>query len=1097
MSDKFSIIPFRKLFKLIIHQLDNKRFYFGIPEEMFFKPDNDPFRISHFGTHLETPLGVAAGPHSQMAQNIVAAWLCGARYIELKTIQTLDEIKVSKPCIDMQDEGYNCEWSQELKIQESFDQYLNAWILIHILKDKLGHKNSQGFGTIFNMSLGYDLKGIMQENVQWFFNRMRDCSIDKTAKIKEIEDIYPRINEISIPDQISHNVTLSTMHGCPPDEIEKIGLYLLEKKKLHTVIKLNPTLLGRQKLNEIILKSGFNTTVPDTAFVDDLKYPDAIKIINSLQNSATRTGLHFGLKLSNTLESLNNKKIFSAEEKTMYMSGRALHPIAINLAARLQNDFDGALKISFSAGVNAFNLGKVIQCGLSPVTVCSDILKPGGYGLLKQYLQNLKKEMEAAGSQSISGFIRKAKPEGSENQIALANLKTYAGQVQEEKDYKMLELHQPNIKTDRHLGLFDCIKAPCTETCPTHQDIPDYLYYTAKGDFLNAFKTIMRTNPFPNTTGMICDHLCETKCTRINYDSSLLIREIKRFVAEEQEDIHENNEPLRNNLRVAVIGGGPSGLSCAYFLAHAGFFVEIFEMKNQPGGMVSGAIPSFRLTDEAFRKDVDRIVKPGVKINYLDKIDREKFGKIKQNFPYIYISTGAQLSRIPEFININAKGVLDPLQFLYDVKTGRTTKLGKNVAIIGGGNTAMDVARTAWRLVGEDGNVTIIYRRTIKEMPADSGEIKAVINEGIEILELVLPNRVNTLNNTIKSLTCIRMKLDEQDPSGRPKPIEVEGSEFDLEFDCIIPAIGQDLAIDFIDKELLESRPGIYETKIPNIFIGGDALRGASTAINAIGDGRKAAQKIIEKAQIDFRLTLPDERQQQDIRSHMAKRMVKFPSVWQSEVSTANQKNFDLVTKPLTENDAITEASRCLACDEVCNICITVCPNLANFSYSVKPGDMILEKVILKDGKTDIVHDREFSISQTYQILHIADWCNECGNCTTFCPTSGAPYLDKPHLYLDREVFETKGDGYYFDPGKSELMLKEHGSIYSLILHKNEYLYQKNNSFLRIEKENFKIIDFEINGTDTEIVLSKAAEMKYVFEGALDFFGSIMNNKQI
>jgi len=1088
MSDKFSIIPFRELFKLVINQLDNRRFYFGIPEEMFFKPDDDPFRINRFGTDLETPLGVAAGPHTQMAQNIIAAWLCGARYIELKTIQTLDELKISKPCIDMQDEGYNCEWSQELRINESFDQYLNAWILIHILKDKFGYNAEIGTGTIFNMSVGYDLKGIKQENVQWFFSRMKDCRREKAAKIKEIEDLCPRIREIIIPDQISDNVTLSTMHGCPPEEIEKIGLYLLEEKKLHTIIKLNPTLLGKQKLNEIILNSGFNVSVPDIAYEHDLKYPDAIKIINSLKNSAAKAGLHFGLKLTNTLECKNNKKIFPGSEKTMYLSGRALHPVAINLAAKLQSDFEGQLEISFSAGVNAFNFSKVIRSGLSPVTVCSDILKPGGYGLLKQYLQNLKTEIEAAGTNSISGFILKTGSEGSEKQMAMANLNAYTEQVLDDKEYKMVELRQPDIKTERKLGVFDCIKAPCSETCPTNQDIPDYIYYTAKGDLSNAFKTIIRTNPFPNTTGMICDHLCQTKCTRISYDSSLMIREIKRFVAENHDYDQVNDKPALTNLQAAIIGAGPSGLSCAYFLALAGFSVVVFELKDQPGGMVAGAIPSFRLTEEAFRKDLERIEKAGVKISYADKIDKEKFERIKHEFHYIYISTGAQTERMPELTNINSKGVIEPLQFLFNVKSGRKTAPGKNIAIIGGGNTAMDVARTSWRLVGKEGKVTILYRRTINEMPADIGEIKAVLDEGIEIKELVLPKKINTENNAVKSVTCVRMKLDEKDHSGRPEPIELEGSEFDIEFDCIIPAIGQDLAIDFTDIETLDSQPGIYETKTQNIFIGGDAMRGASTAINAIGDGRKAAQRIIEKAKIDFQVSLPVERPKQDYRSLMVKRMHKNQAVNQNEISIAYRRNFNLVTLPLAENDAIKEASRCLACDEVCNICVTVCPNLANFSYTIEPKNLHLQKVIIKDGKRNIVPGQSYNVIQPLQILHIADWCNECGNCTTFCPSSGTPYLNKPHLYLQKESFETNDDGYYFDSEKSALLLKEPESNHSLIIHQNEYIYKKNNSFLRIDKENFMITDFEINNDFTELGLNKAVEMKYILEGVLEFY---------
>ncbi|MCD4684044.1 MAG: hypothetical protein K8R86_12235, partial [Bacteroidales bacterium] len=216
MTDRFSIISFRQLAQLILDQIENKSQFFGIPQEVFFKPgENDPFRLIRYKQLLETPIGVAAGPHTQLAQNIVAAWLCGARYIELKTIQTLDELEVSKPCIDMQDEGYNCELSQELKIQESYDQYLNAWIMIHILKHKFGWDGKE-LGTIFNMSVGYDLKGILKENVQWFFEKMGNCAIEKENKINEIKDLYPQINDIQIPDCISNNVTLSTMHGCPP-----------------------------------------------------------------------------------------------------------------------------------------------------------------------------------------------------------------------------------------------------------------------------------------------------------------------------------------------------------------------------------------------------------------------------------------------------------------------------------------------------------------------------------------------------------------------------------------------------------------------------------------------------------------------------------------------------------------------------------------------------------------------------------------------------------------------------------------------------------------------------------------------------------------
>ncbi|MGD8306347.1 MAG: putative selenate reductase subunit YgfK, partial [Ignavibacteria bacterium] len=391
MSDRFYRIPIQRLYNWIINEEKEGRI-FGLYKEFFYTPKkDDPFRIKRFGRLLETPIGVAAGPQSQLAQNIIASWLCGARFIELKTVQTLDEIEVTKPCIDMEDEGYNCEWSQELKVHDSFDEYLNAWIIIHLLKHKFGWDTKEA-GFIFNLSVGYDLAGILKPNVQWFFDKMNDCRKEKDEKIVTLEKLYPPINEINIPDQISDNITLSTMHGCPSDEIEKIGKYLIEERKLHTAIKLNPTLLGPESVRNILNeKLGYEITVPDEAFEHDLKYEDAVSMITSLRKSASENGVDFALKLTNTLESLNSTNWLPKNEKMVYTSGRALHPISINLAAKLQNDFNGELDLSFCAGVDVFNVSDTIRCGLSPVTVCSDLLKPGGYLRLTQYLEEIEK----------------------------------------------------------------------------------------------------------------------------------------------------------------------------------------------------------------------------------------------------------------------------------------------------------------------------------------------------------------------------------------------------------------------------------------------------------------------------------------------------------------------------------------------------------------------------------------------------------------------------------------------------------------------------------------------------------------------------------
>ena len=1076
MSDKFSIIPLRQLLQIILSQIDKHKSFFGIQEELFFKPKNtDTFRLNLFGQSLETPIGVAAGPHSQLTQNIVAAWLCGARFIELKTIQTLDELEISKPCIDIQDEGYNCEWSQELKIEQSFDQYLNAWIIIHILKDKLKIGNKNEAGVIFNMSVGYDYAGILNKNIQWFFDKMNDSSVDLKQKIEEIKNIYPNVVNLNINPQISNNVTLSTMHGCPPEEIEQIGTYLITEKKLHTAIKLNPTLLGKEELQKIIFNSGFETTVPDIAFEHDLKYKDAVGIIKRLKQKAEENNLYFSLKLTNTLESLNYKDIFPYGEKMMYASGRILHPISINLAKKLQNEFSGKLNISFSGGADAFNISNIISSGLFPVTVCTDILKPGGYGKLNQYIEKLRSEF------SINNNLY-----GNNN---LENLNQYANNVLTDKRYKKILLRDKSIKTNKQLNSFDCISAPCIDTCPTQQNIPDYMYHTANGDFEKAFDVIMQTNPFPNTTGMVCDHLCQTKCTRINYDSPLLIREIKRFIAENaanSKTLQTNNFISEKVFKVGIIGAGPSGLSCAWFLKAAGFEVDVYEAKQKSGGMISGAIPSFRITNEAIDIDIERIEKAGVKIHFGVKINKENFDLLRKKCDFLYIAAGAQKVKEVFIEGQNAEGVLNPLDFLFQVKKEKSAKIGQNILILGGGNTAIDAARTAKRLISKNGNVQIIYRRTIKQMPADFNEIISVLDEKVKIMELVSPVKINSKNGKVISLSCVKMKLGEKDESGRVRPVTIPNSEFEIEADTIIPAFGQDIDIDFIDHELLKQKTDSYETQISNIFIGGDALRGGSTVINAVADGRKTANEIIEKLKIKIQSIKTFDKKNISSKELMLKKskiifsesLHKTPEI---------EHSFNNTSKSLTKEQAVKEASRCLFCDEVCNICTTVCPNLALFAFETETVKYYLQKIKVNTKNVEIVEDELFEVNQKHQILHLADWCNECGNCTTFCPTSGSPYKEKPHLYFNYNSFEPADEAYYFENSEKEIILlnKTKEQISSLTKGDNYFIYQIDKYKIKLDLKTLRIINHNIEEKDNfEIKLTKAAEMSVIMQGA-------------
>ncbi|MCU0459752.1 MAG: putative selenate reductase subunit YgfK [Bacteroidales bacterium] len=1076
MTGKFSPIPLKQQLKLILRELSDKGIVFGIPRELFFIPaKNTALCTDIFGHRLQSPVGVAAGPHTQMAQNIVAAWLTGARYIELKTIQTLDELEVPKPCIDMQDEGYNCEWSQELKIRESFSEYLDAWIIIHILNHRLGWGNDPG--VVFNMSIGYDLKGIMQENVQWFLDMMNDCGEYLDARLEEIMDICPELAELDIPRRVSDNITLSTMHGCPPDEIEAIASYLISERKLHTFVKVNPTLLGQESLREILNnKLGFRTCVPDEAFAHDLKYDDALVMIRSLRTLATEKGVGFGLKLTNTLESENNKTVFGSDVSMMYMSGRALHPISVNLAARLQEEFDGELLLSFSAGADAFNITGLISCGFRTVTVCSDLLRPGGYMRLGQYFTELRAGLQKADAKSITDLAA----------AAPANLKTYSQAVISSPSYRREYIRPPDIKSDRELGMFDCIASPCRDNCATRQDIPEYLWHTSQGEYDKAFAVILRTNPFPSVTGMICDHLCQNKCTRINYDDPLQIREVKRFISESGR-ISLRPAP-ENGKKAAIIGAGPAGLSCAFYLRMAGFSVDLFEARPEAGGMVRYAIPGFRLTDEAVQKDIERITDLGVNVRFESRIDKQKFRELQNDYPYIFLGPGAQLASPLNIEGADAPGVLDPLQFLFAARAGTATGTGRNVVIIGGGNTAMDAARTAYRLVGRDGTVTVVYRRTVNEMPADEGEIREVLKERISILELTAPEKIIVRDGAVAGLTCSRMELKGTDHSGRPAPVKIEGSEFVLPCDTVIPAIGQMTDIDIGDAADLSVGDNPYRTRIKGVYTGGDAMRGASTAINAIADGRNAAEQIIRDAGLSLTVLRPDLQRGLSYEELMIKRATRIHARPPAEPTDDERRSFALVSTTQDSRTMQEEAARCIWCDEICSICTTVCPNLANRTFRINPVCRILQKAVkTDDDKIVFEEDSLFDIRQQYQILHLANFCNECGNCNTFCPTSGAPFREKPRFWLTTESFNNAEEGFFLSVlnDRKNLIYKHKGNFATLTQLSDSYIYETDFVMATLDRETFRLTDVKfLTPCIREAHFQKAAEMAVLMQGA-------------
>jgi putative selenate reductase len=1093
MSDKLYIIPIERLFKGILEEEKTGQM-FGISNRLFFNSSTaDPFRMERYGQTLETPIGVAAGPHTQMTQNIIAAWLTGSRYIELKTVQTLDELEVSKPCIDMEDEGYNCEWSQELKLQQSYDQYLDAWIILHILRHKWGLNDGNGKepGFIFNLSVGYNMEGILKPNVQEFLDKMGNCKQEKEEKLERLAPLYPPLKDLDIPDCMSNNITLSTMHGCPPGEIEKIGKYLIEQQGYHTSIKLNPTLLGPERLREILhQKLGFTRTiVPDEAFGHDLKYDDAVGLIRSLQKSADEQGVDFGLKLTNTLESVNHRDVFPEKETMMYLSGKPLHPISINVAAQLQETFNGELDLSFCAGVDCYNLAEVIAAGLKPVTVCSDLLKPGGYGRQLQYLEFLAAAMKQVKAGCIDSFILNSHG-GTGTDVkaaALENLIRYACSVIEEARYRKDFFPGRAIKTSRKLEYFDCIEAPCQTTCPTHQGVPDYMFYTAKGDYRSALEVILETNPFPTVTGMVCDHPCTFACTRVNYDAPLRIRDVKRFVAEQVQAEPKMTPVPPVGVKVAIIGAGPSGLACAFFLARKGVEVKVYEAHNVPGGMVSATIPAFRLRAEDIQKDIRRIENLGVKIYYSRKIDKPAFNELLESNDFVYIAVGAQTASRLGIEGEDLEQVTDALSFLKRTRQNLPPTLGKRVAVIGGGNSAVDAARTAWRMnKGEDAEVVMLYRRTRAQMPAEPEEIDALLEEGILLKELTTPVKITQEKDRLK-VTCVKMELGDPDETGRRRPLKIEGSQFDLLFDTVITAIGQQVVLDFLDAQDgplsvdNETRRLQGSELLSKVFIGGDALHGPLNIVTAIGDGRNAAEAIMNASPVSSLYTADRGIPAAEYRKNAA---VRTYGEEPQELTPEQRRNFEIVISPLSETEARNEAARCLLCSDVCDVCVTVCPNRANISYTVQPVVYRLQKAVNGDGSILFEEDGVFRVTQKNQVLNIADFCNECGNCDTFCPTGGAPYKDKPKLCLTEESFNDEPLAFMTGLADNKPFIKwkqvKNGNIEmeQLTIESDCYLYETGTFSARLDTKTLRIQSVDFKDTSVkEARMFRAAEM--------------------
>ncbi len=539
---------------------------------------------------------------------------------------------------------------------------------------------------------------------------------------------------------------------------------------------------------------------------------------------------------------------------------------------------------------------------------------------------------------------------------------------------------------------------PCQVTCPLKMEVREYIDQVAQGRIMEAVQVIRNGNPFPSICAFVCTHPCEDACRRSQVDKPVAIRALKRFAVEfGGEKMLRAEAETTHSERIAIIGSGPAGMSCAYYLRKLGYPVTIFEAHTSLGGMLRVGIPQYRLPREVLDIEVERLIQMGVEIRTNTKVISLDL-PFEMGYKAVFITIGAHQSLRLDIEGEESPGVIDGATFLREVNLGLRPSLGERVAIVGGGNVAFDAARTATRLGTK--KVNVLYRRSRDEMPASSEEIEQAIEEGIEISFLVTPVSIKREDDQL-IIRCIHMELGEPDASGRRRPIPVENSEFDMKFDTLIVAIGQapqmpgDFHIRIGKGSTIQVDPITLTTNKLGVFAGGDVVTGPGTVTEALAAGRLAAQRIDDYLQHRYPVTVREGRS--NLTSDLSTKtidIIKRISRLVPPIQAPNEraKDFGPVELVYSWDDAVSEARRCLRCGlgaeilsqekcATCLNCLRICP------YQVPYLDT----------------------SGTIQIP--VDQCQACGICVAECPAKvivlRKPY-DRRHITEELEhVLET------------------------------------------------------------------------------------------
>lgn len=473
MAELYGVNLGRHLESIVAEYSYSQTIYSYPKRKMFLGFPGLDFSTKFHDRQAATLVGPASGPHSQMVQNIILSFLGGGRIIELKTIQILDQLEIPRPCIDMRNVGYNVEWSQEMRLEDSYQEYVTAWVLLKIIEEMelLGvPKGDPFYETIFDISVGYDLKGISSPEVHEWLTGMRNAQEDIEQILDTLPSQFDQYKNLIISPEISNSVTLSTFHGCPGDEIEAMVQHLISEHGFHVIVKMNPTILGYEFVEKTLHEDlGYSDIELDPqAFEHDVSFDEAVAMMKRLEEFAQKYNRNVGAKFTNTLVVKNNQTIF--KDEVMYLSGAPLHVLAMNAMYQFRTALGEAFHISFSAGITKHNFVDAVLCNMKPITSCTDLLKEGGYTRLFDYLSKLKEAMQSTGCPSVEEFI--ISQAGAANDLdvyraGVLNAERIVPELIQNPRYHAEANRKIPRKIDSHLTLFDCITCnKCLPVCP-------------------------------------------------------------------------------------------------------------------------------------------------------------------------------------------------------------------------------------------------------------------------------------------------------------------------------------------------------------------------------------------------------------------------------------------------------------------------------------------------------------------------------------------------------------------------------------------------------------------------------------------------------